>query len=193
MKPKIYRLKSDLSNYSYFIENCPKGQEDIAGRAMDRALYHHWQPFGEEYQPVTMELYRNYYGKKNYQLDISGFTAPFYVLSERALEALSDIFLPRGQVLPIITASKRKKFWGYFPTNVLKGCFDKEKSIYKQWPNGLMIEHVVLIADNITDEYLFTIEEDIGRVFVTEKFKQRVEEAGLLAFTFPDHLVAETS
>ncbi|MCO6540635.1 MAG: hypothetical protein J6569_10990 [Gilliamella sp.] len=193
MKPDVYVLESNVSDYSSFIENCPDGQEDIAGRAMDRALYHHWQPFGEEYQPVTMELYANDYGRKNYQLDISGSTAPFYVLSERALEALSDIFLSRGQVLPIITASKRKKFWGYFPTNVLKGCFDKEKSIYKQWPNGLMIEHVVLIADNITDEYLFTIEEDIGRVFVTEKFKQRVEEAGLLAFTFPDHLVVETS
>ncbi|OCG57544.1 hypothetical protein A9G41_04350 [Gilliamella sp. Nev5-1] len=193
MKSKTYLLNSDLSDYSHFIENCPEGQEDMQGRAMDRALYHRWQPFGEEYQPVTMELYRNDYGKKNYQLDISGFTAPFYVLSERALESLSDIFLPRGQVLPIITASKRKKFWGYFPTNVLKDCFNKEKSIYKQWPNGLMIEHVVLIADNITDEYLFTIEEDIRRVFVTEKFKQRVEEAGLLAFTFQDHFVVETS
>lgn len=47
-----------------------------------------------------------------------------------------------------------------------------------------MIEKPVLIRDNITDEYLFTIDEDISRIFVTDKFKQRVEDAGLTAFDF---------
>nr|NBL93634.1 hypothetical protein [Proteus sp. G2675] len=80
--------------------------------------------------------------------------------------------------------SKRKKFVGYYPTNSLSGCFDRTNSIYREYPNGLMIEKPVLIKNNITDEYLFTIDEDISRIFVTDKFKQRVEDAGLMAFDF---------
>lgn len=106
------------------------------------------------------------------------------MISEFALTALSDILEPRGQLLPVITESKRRKFFGYYPTNPLSGCFDKQKSVYREYPNGLMIDKPVLIADNITDDYLFSIEEDISRVFVTDKFKQRVEEAELLGFDF---------
>ena len=47
-----------------------------------------------------------------------------------------------------------------------------------------MIRKLFLIAKNITDEYLFSIEEDIGFVFVTDKFKQRVKDANLLGFDF---------
>ena len=47
-----------------------------------------------------------------------------------------------------------------------------------------MIEKTFLIAKNITDDYLFSIEESISRVFVTDKFKQRVEDANLLGFDF---------
>ena len=106
------------------------------------------------------------------------------MFSESALTALADILEPRGQLLPVITESKRKKFYGYYPTNPLSGCFDKEKSIYEEWPNGLMIRKPFLIAQNITDDYLFSVEEDMRRVFVTDKFKQRVEDANLLGFDF---------
>ena len=123
-------------------------------------------------------------GKKNYQFDFSDFLNPFFIFSESALTALADILEPRGQLLPVITESKRKKFYGYYPTNPLSDCFDKEKSVYEEWTNGLMIRKPFLIAQNITDEYLFSIEEDMRRVFVTDKFKQRVEDANLLGFDF---------
>ncbi|PXY94633.1 hypothetical protein DKK76_09225 [Frischella perrara] len=51
-------------------------------------------------------------------------------------------------------------------------------------PNGLNVRKISLIVKNITDEYLFSVEEDISRVFVTDKFKQRVEDANLLGFDF---------
>ena len=123
-------------------------------------------------------------GKKNYQFDFSGFLNPFLVFSESALTALADILEPRGQLLPVITESKRKRFFGYDPTNPLSGCFDKEKSVYDECPNGFVVEKPFLIAQNITDDYLFSVEEDMRRVFVTDKFKQRVEDANLLGFDF---------
>ena len=177
---KIYLLRTTSESTCIFIQNYPKGEQGIMGRAMDQR----WKPFGNDYQPIRLELGRSDSGKKNYQFDFSGFLGPFLVFSESALTALADILEPRGQLLPVITESKRKKFFGYYPTNPLSGCFDKEKSVYEEWPNGLKIEKTFLIAQNITDDYLFSIEESISRVFVTDKFKQRVEDANLLGFDF---------
>lgn len=59
-----------------------------------------------------------------------------------------------------------------------------KNSQFIELQRGFIIEKPVLKAKNITDEYIFSIEEDISRVFVTEKFKQRVEESGLLGFDF---------
>ena len=177
---KIYLLRTTLRDTSFFMQDCPEDEEGIQGRAMDQR----WKPFGDDYQPIKLELVRNDFGKKNYRFDLSSALNPFLVFSESALTALADILEPRGQLLPVITESKRKKFYGYYPTNPLSGCFDKEKSIYDEWPNGLIIRKLFLIAENITDEYLFSIEESISGVFVTDKFKQRVEDANLLGFDF---------
>ena len=178
---KIYLLKTTLSDTCFFIQDdCPEDEKGIQERAMGQR----WKPFGDDYQPIKLELRRNDFGKKNYQFDFNSFLKPFFVISESALTALADILEPRGQLLPVITESKRKQFFGYYPTNPLSGCFDKEKSIYEECPNALMIEKTFLIAKNITDDYLFSIEESISRVFVTDKFKQRVEDANLLGFDF---------
>ena len=66
----------------------------------------------------------------------------------------------------------------------MSGCFDRDNSIYKDYPNGLMIRKCVLKRSKIKDNYLFCIEEDISSVYVTEKFKKRVEDSGLLGFDF---------
>ena len=180
MTDKIYCLDSDTRNYSLFIQDYDFNKEEsIMGVAMkSRWLPLHVTSF------IKLELNRSDKGKKNYQFDISGSLGPFFIFSELALDKLGDVFKPRGQILPVITESKKKKFFGYYPTNPLSGCFDKEKSVYRVAERGLIIEKPVLIAENITDEYLFSIEEDISRVFVTDKFKERVEEAGLLGFDF---------
>lgn len=177
---KIYRLKSDLTNSCSFIEVYSKEQESIIGRAMRQR----WQKFGHIYTPITLKQCRSDTGKKNFQFDFSSMLSPFFVFSEAALIALEDILLPRGQVLPVITKSKKKKFYGYYPTNSLPGCFDEKKSEYTVAERGLMVDRPVLKAKNITDDYLFTIDETMRWVFITDKFKQRVEEAGLLAFDF---------
>ncbi|MFP1757137.1 hypothetical protein [Lonsdalea quercina] len=180
MMKNIYLLESDVSECCSFIQSYPDGEESIMGRAVDRR----WIPFDEEYTPIKLELQKSDSGKKNYQFDFSSALRPFFVISELALDKLKDILEPRGQILPVITDSKKKKFFGYYPTNPLSGCFDKEKSVYRVAERGLIIEKPVLIASSIIDEYLFSIEEDISRVFVTDNFKQRVEEAGLSGFDF---------
>ncbi|MDV5354759.1 hypothetical protein QM201_07570 [Enterobacter asburiae] len=177
---KIYLLSSTSGDTCSFIQDYPDGEESIMGRAVDRL----WNPFGNDYSAITLELSRNDFGKRNYQFDFSSALNPFFVVSEDAINKLKDILEPRGQGLPVITESKKKKFLGYYPTNSLSGCFDMDKPVYRVAERGLIIERPVLVASNITDEYLFSINEDISRVFVTDKFKKRVEEAGLLGFDF---------
>lgn len=176
----IYLLKSNVSNYSSFIQVMDDAEDSIMGLAMDQ----NWQPFAKIPAPIALELRKSDSGKKNYQFDISASLRPFFVLSETALEVLGDLFGPRGQVLPVVTDSKKKHFFGYYPTNALAGCFDKERSVYREAKKGLLIDKVVLVMANITDEYLFSVEEDFTRVFVTSAFKRRVEDAGLSGFDF---------
>ncbi|WP_394393060.1 hypothetical protein [Shewanella woodyi] len=110
--------------------------------------------------------------------------SPFYVFSEKAADILTHILKPRGQFLEVKTESKRKSFVGYYPTNPLRNCLDMERSVYEKYGKGLVVRRAVLIEKNITDEYLFSIEEDISTVFVTEKFKNLIEERGLIGFDF---------
>ncbi len=49
---KIYYLKSDLENYSSFIQNYPDGEESIIGRAMDQR----WSKFTDDYTAISLEL-----------------------------------------------------------------------------------------------------------------------------------------
>lgn len=180
---KIYLLESDVSNYSSFLQTNLNIDESIQSKAMGSK----WESFKNSAE-IKLWLRNNDYGKKNYQFDISSSMSPFFIISQLAFDKLSDILEPRGVFFQVNTESKRKKFLGYYPTNPLSECFDKEKSVYCEYPKGLVIDKTVLIEKNITDEYLFSIEEDISRVFVTEKFKQRVEEAELLGFDFSNEV-----
>ena len=176
---KIYYLKSNVTDFCSFIQ-CMEGQRSIMGLAMGQK----WAPFGDKYDEITLELRASDHGNKNYKFDFSSALAPFFVISEKCLNLIGDVLNSRGEVLPVITSSKRKKFFGYYPTNVLSGCFDKDKSEYKEYPKGLMIEKIVLSKERIKEDYLFSIEEDISRVFVTDKFKRLVESHNLEGFDF---------
>ncbi|HEM7146969.1 TPA: hypothetical protein U2I65_003994 [Providencia stuartii] len=180
MSNKIYYLKSDAMNYCSFIQDYPAGEESIIARAMGQK----WKKFNNTYTNIVLELRSNDFGKKNYQFDFSSALSPFFVFSELGVDNLFDVLNPRGQFLDIKTASKRKKFIGYYPTNALSKCVDKQKSLYTEHPKGLIFEKIVLIKENITDEYLFSIHENISAVFVTDKFKKLIEDTGLLGFDF---------
>jgi len=150
------------------------------------ALRQDWKRFGDDYQVPELILESNDYGRKNYYFDISSFTSPFFIFSQKAADILASVLEPRGQFLEVNTPSKRKKFIGYYPTNSLPNCLDMEKSRYREFENGLMIDKCVLVSKNITDEYLFTLKsrESGINVFVTDKFRRLVEDNFLAGFNF---------
>jgi len=68
------------------------------------------------------------------------------------------------------------------------GALNKELSDYTEYSNGLLVREPVLNKSSITDDFIFTIQESISHTFVTEKFKERVEQAGLKGFDFSDEV-----
>ena len=176
----IYVLKSDVTNYCSFIEEYSDGDKSI----MSLSRSYLWKSMAAQYEPISLSLRKNDFGQKNYKFDISSSLSPFFIISERTFIALEDILYSRGDILPVLTESKKKVFFGFYPTNAISGCFDRSESIYTQYPKGNLIRKCILKKDKITEEYLFTIAEDVSTVFVTEKFKQRVFEAGLQSFDF---------
>lgn len=179
---KIYKLISDSENYSN-VHHETTSKNYIKNRAMDQF----WKPFDENnFNIPAINLYRSDTGKLNFKSDFFWGLSPFCVFSEKAVEVLRDILEPRGQFLPVDIKSKRKKFIGYYPTNALDNVFDKDLSSYIEigYGYGVVLNDTFLIEEKIKNELLFTLSECRSEVFVTDYFKKRVEEAGLIGFDF---------
>jgi len=183
---KIYLLFSSSHKHSSFTA-CANNEdgENISYQAMKKS----WLPFGDDYSPPKLILRSNDDGRKNYKFDISTALCPFYIFSEKSVKVLGDILSERGQFLDVESESKRKKFIGYYPTNALSNCMDMRLSEYRTAKNGLIVRKPVLIESEISDEFLFTIEESVSYVFVTEKFKKIVEDNNLEGFDFSKEIL----
>lgn len=186
-KYKLYKLQTYFNDYSCFLE---KNYERYSNSIKHKALYEqNWKPFDlNKFKVPEFELLPSDNKKRNYQFDISSPSSPFYIFSEKAVEALKDILEPRGQFLPIITPSKRKKYIGYYPTKPLVNMIDIEKSgmdnKYLETFGIKEINKLHLKQNAELDDYIICFSEDRVKVFVTEKFRNEVEQAGLKGFDF---------
>lgn len=186
-KLKVYKLQNVMKDYSFFIEiNYTNWKDSIHTKSIEQK----WMPFDlKNFKIPEFELHPSDTGKRNYRFDLSTSTGGFIIFSEKAIEYLKDILEPRGQFLPIITPSKRKKYVGYYLTKPLIDGIDLEKS---EQMSELSIENFGVTDISklhikkgvILDDYIICPELGKSCVLVTEKFRQRVEEAGLEGFDF---------
>ena len=108
------------------------------------------------------------------------------ILSERAVECLKDLLEKTGQIIPIITNSKRKKFYGFYAN---KNVYDLslvnlEKSDYRQAERGKIFHKVVLNESYPHDDYIFTIRELAMKIYATDRFRELVEKHNLGGLRF---------
>jgi hypothetical protein len=127
-------------------------------------------------------------GKKNYQMDIAR-TNGLIIFSEKAIDILKDILEQTGQIVPIITESKRKKFFGFYAN---KNIYDDsiinfEKSDYAQYEKGKVFRKIILNNQYPKNDYIFTLASYAMGCFVTEKFKEIVEKNDLKGFEFNEY------
>ena len=186
-KIKLYTMQSFSRDYSLFIE---KNEGEYMNAMRYKTIHQQkWKPFNLiAFKTPEFELCSSDSGKRNYRFDISSSSSPFYIFSEKAVEALKDILEPRGQFLPIITPSKRKKYIGYYPTNPVINMIDVKKSGMEKEDLETFgvrnINDLYLKQEAELDDYIICFSEERLCVLVTEKFRKRVEEAGLEGFDF---------
>lgn len=185
-KLKVYKLQNVMKNYSFFIEiNYANWKDSIHTKSIEQK----WRPFDlKNFKIPEFELHPSDTGKRNYRFDLSTSTGGFIIFSEKAIESLKDILEPRGQFLPVITPSKRKKYIGYYPTNPVINMIDVKKSGMEKEDLETFgvrnINDLYLKQEAELDDYIICFSEERLCVLVTEKFRKRVEEAGLEGFDF---------
>lgn len=186
-KIKLYALRGLSRDYSSFCQtNYESLDESILRKVIEEQC---WKGFDlNNFNIPEFSLCSSDSGKKNYQFDISSSSCPFFIFSEDAIEKLVHILKPRGQFLPIITSSKRKKYMGYYPTKPLVNMIDIEKSGMEKEDLETFgvrnINDLYLKQEAELDDYIICFSEDRAKVFVTEKFRNEVEQAGLKGFDF---------
>jgi hypothetical protein len=180
---KVYQLKSDLENYANFVEK----YTDVHNMFIDK--YWEWKSIDlNNYEPVKCELIHSGNNKKNYQFDVARING-LIIFSEKAIDVFKDILEKTGQIVPIITESKRKKFFGFFAN---KNIYDSsiinfKKSEYNQYEKGKVFHKIVLNNTYPKNDYLFVLFDEPMIVFVTEKFKNLVEKNDLKGFEFNEY------
>ena len=124
--------------------------------------------------------------EKNLELsDAPGFfTIP--VFSDRALKVLRPIIKNSTEELKLIC--KEKKYYAINVTKVLD-VVDYSKAEYIKFSDGNRImvfeKYAFRICDELVQNYIFKIiDEPLRRAFVSEKFKNAVEENNLTGFKF---------
>lgn len=118
-------------------------------------------------------------------MDISfNYTSPV-IFSEKAISILKPILERTGQILPIITPSKRKQFFGFVPSRALfsNNIINMVKSNWTKCELDILIREIILNQNAPTDQFLFSF-QDNPMIVVDENFKQIVEDNDLKGFDF---------
>lgn len=170
---KIWKLNFALDDYDNLVPENEFTVEEI--QTFDgRSHLSTWEP---------IKVNRMEPEKKLELGDAPGFLFP--VFSKRALECLSDLINKDVEVLPLVF--DEQEFFGINVTTVLD-AIDYENSIYRTYRDGKRImafKKYAFISDVIKDIPIFKIKDEKTRyAFVSEEFKNRVEESNLLGFQF---------
>lgn len=122
-------------------------------------------------------------GKKNFKFDVS-LQNNHIILSDNAC----DLFENYGTFFDIKTASKRKFFKGFFPNKcVLDDSYlNLKTSDFKVLDSGNIAFSRVCFNKKIEDIdfELFVVNSVLLTIYVTDEFKKKIEQKGLLGLDF---------
>lgn len=170
---KIWQLKFELDEYDNLVPVKEFTVEEIQSFDGRRHLSQ-WQ---------SIKIKRMEPEKGRDLSDAPGFTFP--VFSRHALNCLERLISKDVEILPL--DFQEREYLGINVITVLD-AIDYEKSIYKTFRDGKRImafKKYVFLPNVIKDIPIFRIiDEKTGYAFVSDKFKQVVEENNLSGFKF---------
>ena len=125
-------------------------------------------------------------GKVQPYHDYPAASSQIPIFSRRAVNALKELLLPSGELLPVISDSGE-----YYVYNILhkSDAFDMalSKATFMSGSGketAMSIERYELDPGKLGDHAIFRLREDPWSVMVTDQFKDRVDRSGLNGFFF---------
>lgn len=116
--------------------------------------------------------------------DAPGFYSHLPVINGRAKNVLGKLFAGVAEVLP--ATNDEGEFWIINVTNVLD-CVDYSNAIVTRFRSGrvMMFDKYAFLADKVKQQHVFKIiEEPLSCPFVSDDFKETVEQNQLTGFRF---------
>ena len=175
MDCQVYRLRSDPEQYRWL---------DIAdgGSFLRLNIVRSGDPVAATWVPIRVE--RLTATSSDSMLPLGDFPTfgAVPVFSERAARALVDLLAPHGELLPL----EGEPFLVFNVTTVLD-ALDEERSDLQRFTSGrvMQVNRFVLRPDRLDGSPIFKLSA-MPRVdvFVSERFRHRVAESGLVGFVF---------
>lgn len=168
---KIYLIRQDFST-SYFLCN-EINSNKYNGVDLDEKIENNYLLTHHSEHNVNL----------NYKFDLSELSN-FLVFSENAVTALSSIIENDGKVFPVTTGSKRKNFFGFYPSNAILNSTEFIDPVLSEFNDDFY--SIAYFNSNILKQNhdIFVVNGIRNSFFVSERFKKIVEDNGLLGFKF---------
>lgn len=182
----VYELYSDPQRHTFALVH------EEESRAL-RKLFN-CEPIGDRWRPVQIDEIDDEEFCGELPPGDFGFLGTIPVFSARAIEKIGDILKANGELLPLLF--DKGAYWAYNVTRVID-ALDVERSEVKLFPHSQRIMHIVRYAFRLEalteDVTIFKIPQKCrSRVYVTDRFVERVEEAGLTGFDFVERWRSES-
>jgi hypothetical protein len=109
------------------------------------------------------------------------------VFSRRAVEELDDILKDNGTLLPLLFEGEEGHYFAYDLTHVADSL-DEAQSEVERFADGrvMHVVHYEFHPGKVVGETIFKIPQQRGRIYVTDSFVRRVNEGGLMGFSFKE-------
>ena len=107
-------------------------------------------------------------------------------LSRKAVEALRNLLLPNGEILPLVC--DEGEYYAYNVTTVID-CLDEKKSQVVRFKSDgaiMKIEKHVFLPQKLVDVLVFKIPQNVAAVYLTDKFVSEVLKHDLKGYEFKE-------
>ncbi|WP_082751471.1 imm11 family protein [Burkholderia sp. MSMB1459WGS] len=135
--------------------------------------------FGRDYDPVKLTWGTSRRKKTG---DVHTMLSPFLVFSERALDVLAPVLRDSGEILQVDAPIKDMS--GFHVTRVIENAVDMAASKFKVYPRATVFNKIFLLKSQIEGVDIFRLKESPATVFVSERFRELVEQNRLKGFDF---------
>lgn len=121
-----------------------------------------------------------------------------HLVSQRALDALGDIFEANGVLYPVVIKDVEQKYYIYLCSNVVDCLNEKESNVWYAEHTDIdppacvgVLKHV-WHEDKVGSNEVFVIPQDLSHIHVTDSFIEKIRAAKLKKFVYCNETVNVT-